>query len=173
MRPLCTEAVGRVTLGVLSARAFRTVESFEGALFVVVVPRPSGSRPAQHAARNDPFVIHTVTDTPEDGSAMPRPNPAQFVYGSATVVVSALAVLLLTGARSGPAVALTALGSLALGLGVALAVPVLRARRARRTAVGRSTVVSGSLPAAQTGAPGAQQAARTPSTEPAGIGSRH
>lgn len=65
---------------------------------------------------------------------MPRPTAAQYAYGSATVVFSAVALLLLTGA-TGP-VAVTAVGVLALGLGlvVAVAVPARRAAPRHRPA---------------------------------------
>ena len=52
---------------------------------------------------------------------MPRPTPAQFAYGSATVVLSTLAMLLLSGASSGPGVVLVTLAGLALGVLVAMA----------------------------------------------------
>lgn len=50
---------------------------------------------------------------------MPRPTPAQFVHGSVTVVLSTLAMLLLSGARSGPGVVVIAVAGLALGVLVA------------------------------------------------------
>ncbi len=52
---------------------------------------------------------------------MPRPAPAQYLYGSATVVLSTLAMLLLSGASSGPGVVLVTFAGLALGLLVAVA----------------------------------------------------
>ncbi|MFF8843200.1 hypothetical protein ACF08N_10765 [Streptomyces sp. NPDC015127] len=60
---------------------------------------------------------------------MPRPNAAQYAYGSATVVLSTVALLLLTRATSGIPVA--AIGVLALGLGLAVAF-ALPARRSAR-----------------------------------------
>ncbi|MFF3251918.1 hypothetical protein ACFYWP_13135 [Actinacidiphila glaucinigra] len=52
---------------------------------------------------------------------MPRPTPAQLTYGSATVVLSTLAMLLLLSeARSGVAVAVIAAAGLALGVLVAV-----------------------------------------------------
>ncbi|MEV1020840.1 hypothetical protein [Streptomyces sp. NPDC050264] len=57
---------------------------------------------------------------------MPRPTVAQFLYGSATVVCSTLAMLLLSQTSSGPGVAVIAVSALALGLLVALSVPVRR-----------------------------------------------
>ena len=53
---------------------------------------------------------------------MPRPTPAQIAYGSATVVLSTLALLLASQARAGLGIAVVALVSLALGLFVAHAV---------------------------------------------------
>ncbi|MFF7213410.1 hypothetical protein ACFZAU_23205 [Streptomyces sp. NPDC008238] len=64
---------------------------------------------------------------------MPRPTPAQLTYGSATVVLSTLAMLLLSEARSGFAVAVIAAAGLALGVLVAVtaAIPA-GTRRTRR-----------------------------------------
>ena len=65
---------------------------------------------------------------------MPRPTAAQFAYGSATVVFSTLAMLLLSQTASGIAVAIIALAALALGVLVALTVPMPKtARTVRRT----------------------------------------
>ncbi|WP_171166266.1 hypothetical protein [Streptomyces sp. I05A-00742] len=54
---------------------------------------------------------------------MPRPTSAQIVYGSATVVLSTLVMLLLSRTSSAAGVAVVALGALALGLLVAAVVP--------------------------------------------------
>ncbi|MEV6264989.1 hypothetical protein AB0M42_30155 [Streptomyces sp. NPDC051784] len=54
---------------------------------------------------------------------MPRPTAAQYFSGSATVVVSALVLLLLLGVESGPGVAVVCAVSMVLGLLVALALP--------------------------------------------------
>ncbi|MEU4093993.1 hypothetical protein [Streptomyces sp. NPDC026673] len=64
---------------------------------------------------------------------MPRPTPAQLTYGSATVVLSTLAMLLLSEARSGIAVAVIAFAGLVLGVLVAVtaAIPA-GARRTKR-----------------------------------------
>lgn len=59
---------------------------------------------------------------------MSRPTPAQIAYGSATVVFTTLAMLLLTGADAGPGVAVIALAALALGLLVASLVRTPRER---------------------------------------------
>ncbi|MFE7384979.1 hypothetical protein ACFU9F_31980 [Streptomyces zhihengii] len=79
---------------------------------------------------------------------MPRPTAAQYAYGSATVVFSAVALLLLTGA-TGPA-AVAVVGTLALGLGLAVAVaaPARRAAAARRRPAAES---SAPAPAARAG----------------------
>ncbi|GGR78772.1 hypothetical protein GCM10010252_16830 [Streptomyces aureoverticillatus] len=55
---------------------------------------------------------------------MPRPTVAQLAYGSATVICSALAMLLLSQAGSVPGIAVIAFASLGLGLLVALTVPL-------------------------------------------------
>ncbi|MFP8906528.1 hypothetical protein [Streptomyces atacamensis] len=67
---------------------------------------------------------------------MPRPNPAQLAYGSATVILSALAMLLVSQARSGAGIAVIASAALALGLLVAARVPLRRSSGTPRTAAG-------------------------------------
>ncbi|TQK44859.1 hypothetical protein FBY35_6389 [Streptomyces sp. SLBN-118] len=57
---------------------------------------------------------------------MPRPTAAQLAYGSATVVFSTLALLLLTRPTAVLGVAAVGVGSMALGLLVACALPVGR-----------------------------------------------
>ncbi|MFB8270234.1 hypothetical protein ACFC96_27025 [Streptomyces sp. NPDC055955] len=59
---------------------------------------------------------------------MPRPTAAQLAYGSATVIFSTLAMLLLSQTSSGLGIAVIALASLGLGLLVALTVPLPRSR---------------------------------------------
>ncbi|MFF8964239.1 hypothetical protein ACF1BK_16025 [Streptomyces globisporus] len=54
---------------------------------------------------------------------MPRPTAAQFAYGSATVVATTLALLLLFRTESGVGVAAVGATALALGLLVALRLP--------------------------------------------------
>ncbi|NSC21927.1 hypothetical protein FM076_12250 [Streptomyces albus subsp. chlorinus] len=101
---------------------------------------------------------------------MPRPNAAQLAYGSATVVCSTLAMLLLSQARSGAWIAVIAVAALALGLLVALAVPPVHATLRQRGAVGRVTAPSAALPdpvAAQRPA-----ASASASATPAGMGAR-
>ncbi|MFV0129700.1 hypothetical protein ACLGI4_18655 [Streptomyces sp. HMX112] len=71
---------------------------------------------------------------------MPRPNVAQLAYGSATVVLSTVAMLLLSRATGGLGIALIGLAALLLGLLVALSVPAT-GRRAQpaRAALRRPT----------------------------------
>ncbi|MET7934576.1 hypothetical protein [Streptomyces sp. NPDC005322] len=64
---------------------------------------------------------------------MPRPTPAQLAYGSVTVVFSTLAMLLLSQTRSALGVGIVTVAGLALGLLVAVTVPVSRASRPSRT----------------------------------------
>ncbi|GAB2742017.1 hypothetical protein [Streptomyces bullii] len=59
---------------------------------------------------------------------MPRPTVAQLVYGTCTVIFSTLAMLSLSQARSGPAIAVIAVAGLALGLLVAMTVPLPKQR---------------------------------------------
>ncbi|MBT2529868.1 hypothetical protein J7E91_32030 [Streptomyces sp. ISL-99] len=77
---------------------------------------------------------------------MPRPTAAQFAYGSATVVFSTLALLLLSQTASGIGVAIIALAALALGVLVSLTVPMPKtARTVHRT---NDAAVSGTTGAA-------------------------
>jgi hypothetical protein len=62
----------------------------------------------------------------EDTIAMPRPTAAQLAYGSCTVIFSTLAMLLLSQTSSGLGIAVIALSALALGLLVAMTVPLPR-----------------------------------------------
>jgi hypothetical protein len=64
---------------------------------------------------------------------MTRPTAAQLSYGSATVVFSTLAMLLLSRTSSGAGVAVIVVAALVLGLLVAVTVPMPKsARRAAR-----------------------------------------
>ncbi|MFE6407591.1 hypothetical protein ACFVOR_11690 [Streptomyces sp. NPDC057837] len=56
--------------------------------------------------------------------AMPRPTAAQLAYGACTVIFSTLAMLLLSQTSSGAGIALIAVAALALGLLVAMTVPL-------------------------------------------------
>ncbi|MFD9338748.1 hypothetical protein ACFWBF_30815 [Streptomyces sp. NPDC060028] len=67
---------------------------------------------------------------------MPRPTAAQLAYGSATVIVSTIAMLLLSQTSTGLGVAVISAAALALGLLVALTVPL--PRRRGRHAAGRT-----------------------------------
>ncbi|QGV80401.1 hypothetical protein [Streptomyces ficellus] len=61
---------------------------------------------------------------------MPRPTAAQLAYGSATVVFATVAMLLLSRTTTALGVALIGVAALALGLLVAMTLPVPSARRA-------------------------------------------
>ncbi|GAA1355491.1 hypothetical protein [Streptomyces beijiangensis] len=61
---------------------------------------------------------------------MPRPTAAQLSYGSATVIFSTVAMLLLSQTQTGVGVAVIVLAALVLGLLVALTVPMPKAARA-------------------------------------------
>ncbi|MGC4977747.1 hypothetical protein ACLQ2D_33260 [Streptomyces sp. DT199] len=56
--------------------------------------------------------------------AMPRPTAAQLAYGSCTVIFSTLAMLLLSQTSSGTGIAVICVAALALGLLVAMTVPL-------------------------------------------------
>ncbi|MFJ9471836.1 hypothetical protein [Streptomyces caniferus] len=55
---------------------------------------------------------------------MPRPTAAQLAYGSATVFLSTLAMLLLSQTQTGIGIAVIAIAGLGLGLLVAMTVPM-------------------------------------------------
>ncbi|MEU0007014.1 hypothetical protein ABZ079_22735 [Streptomyces sp. NPDC006314] len=57
---------------------------------------------------------------------MPRPTAAQLAYGSCTVILSTLAMLLLSQTSSGLGITVIALAALALGLLVARTAPAPR-----------------------------------------------
>ncbi|MFI0238934.1 hypothetical protein [Streptomyces sp. NPDC016845] len=69
---------------------------------------------------------------------MPRPTVPQLLYGSATVICSTLAMLLLSRTSSGPGVAVIAVSALALGLLVALSVPSRRPSAAAAAQAGQA-----------------------------------
>ena len=54
---------------------------------------------------------------------MPRPTVAQLAYGSATVICSTIAMLLLSRTSAGPGVGVIAVSALILGVFVAMSVP--------------------------------------------------
>ena len=65
---------------------------------------------------------------------MPRPTAAQLSYGSVTVVFSTLAMLLLSRTESGLGIAVIGTAALALGLLVAVTVPLPARRRTAKAA---------------------------------------
>ncbi|MFJ9410860.1 hypothetical protein [Streptomyces sp. NPDC101393] len=69
---------------------------------------------------------------------MPRPTATQLVYGSATVFLSTLAMLLLSQTQTGIGVAVIAIAGLGLGLLVAMTVPMPRLSRVVRRHVVRT-----------------------------------
>ncbi|MFF1838886.1 hypothetical protein ACFVXE_32565 [Streptomyces sp. NPDC058231] len=64
---------------------------------------------------------------------MPRPTAAQLSYGSVTVVFSTLAMLLLSRTSSGIGIAVIGTAALALGLLVAVTVPLPRRMKTGKT----------------------------------------
>ncbi|MFF3496619.1 hypothetical protein ACFYWS_35365 [Streptomyces sp. NPDC002795] len=95
---------------------------------------------------------------------MPRPTVAQLAYGSATVVCSTIAMVLLSRTESGPGIPVIAVSALILGLFVAMSVPT----RKRGTAAAKERVpaqrLSTTVPSPS--APTSAEAARA--REPAG-----
>ncbi|MCX4508799.1 MULTISPECIES: hypothetical protein [Streptomyces] len=78
---------------------------------------------------------------------MPRPTAAQLAYGSATVVISTVAMLLLSRTTTGIGVAVIGVAALALGLLVAVTVPApakagTTARAARTVQVNRTAALA-------------------------------
>ncbi|MFF2508379.1 hypothetical protein ACFVTY_34205 [Streptomyces sp. NPDC058067] len=84
---------------------------------------------------------------------MPRPTAAQLAYGSATVICSTLAMLLLSRTSSGLGVAVIAVAALGLGLLVAMTVPLPGQRSAAAsvpsTASAASAVIEERVPGRQ------------------------
>ncbi|MGW0184341.1 hypothetical protein ACWDV7_01085 [Streptomyces sp. NPDC003362] len=68
---------------------------------------------------------------------MRRPTAAQLAYGSCTVILSTLAMLLLSQTSSVVGISLIAVGALVLGLLVALTVPARTPRTAPASPVAR------------------------------------
>ncbi|MFE3599373.1 hypothetical protein [Streptomyces sp. NPDC059142] len=95
---------------------------------------------------------------------MPRPTAAQLAYGSATIVCSTLAMLLLSGTSTGIGVAVIGVAALGLGLLVAMTVPLPRKDRAARAATPRRGTGAES-PARTTSVPG-------PRTQGSGLGAQ-
>ncbi|MET9363134.1 hypothetical protein ABZX93_19755 [Streptomyces sp. NPDC006632] len=77
---------------------------------------------------------------------MPRPTAAQLSYGSATVVFSTVAMLLLSRTESGIGVAVIVLAALLLGLLVAVTVPMPLPRRTRADANDRTAPAADAAP---------------------------
>ncbi|BDM66963.1 hypothetical protein HEK616_04500 [Streptomyces nigrescens] len=69
---------------------------------------------------------------------MPRPTATQLAYGSATVFLSTLAMLLLSQTRTGIGVAVIAIAGLGLGLLVAMTAPMPGVSRVVRRHVVRA-----------------------------------
>ncbi|GAA2982357.1 hypothetical protein [Streptomyces fulvorobeus] len=100
---------------------------------------------------------------------MPRPTAAQLSYGSVTVVFSALAMLLLSGTGSLAGVAVVCTTALALGLLVAVTVPL-----PTRTGGARSAGTTASAPAGvRTPQPGGGAPARVPAARAAERAGQH
>ena len=93
---------------------------------------------------------------------MPRPTAAQLAYGSCTVIFSTLAMLLLSQTNSGVGIAVIALSALALGLLVAMTVPL--PRRTPTATPAAAPVVEQRVPA---GRPTVSVGASEPVREPA------
>ncbi|MFG3285742.1 hypothetical protein [Streptomyces sp. NPDC048111] len=95
---------------------------------------------------------------------MPHPTAAQLSYGSATVVFSTVAMLLLSRTESGVGVAVIVLAALLLGLLVAVTVPMPQARRARAdaNADGRTAPAAGAVPVDRAAVGETSGAARVP-----------
>ncbi|MGW6674350.1 hypothetical protein ACWGBU_40110, partial [Streptomyces vinaceus] len=108
---------------------------------------------------------------------MPRPTAAQLFYGSATVVVSTIAMLLLSQTSTGRGIAVITTAALALGLLVALtaASPRRRGRHAAPAGTARATArtprvspgVTEITPASGSGSALGSAAGTTPAPVPA------
>ncbi|UUN27137.1 hypothetical protein [Streptomyces sp. FIT100] len=94
---------------------------------------------------------------------MPRLTAAQLAYGSATVVLSTVAMLLLSRTTTGVGIAVIGVAALALGLLVAVTVPLpvrakakaahtVRTNRGAAVASAASVVEAARVPVAHTGA---------------------
>ncbi|MFD3928451.1 hypothetical protein [Streptomyces sp. NPDC058614] len=96
---------------------------------------------------------------------MPRPTAAQLAYGSCTVILSTLAMLLLSQTSSGPGIVAITLSALVLGLLVALTVPLPKPARAVKVPV--VPVLEGRVPAPRETASVAASVTSEPVREPA------
>ncbi|MEU5213757.1 hypothetical protein [Streptomyces sp. NPDC020742] len=77
---------------------------------------------------------------------MPRPTATQLVYGSATVFLATLAMLLLSQTQTGIGVAVIAIAGLGLGLLVAMTASIPGVSRVVRRHVVRSAPPAGPAP---------------------------
>lgn len=98
-------------------------------------------------------------------TAMPRPTAAQLAYGSCTVILSTLAMLLLSQTSSGPGIVAITLSALVLGLLVALTVPL--PKPARTVQVPVVPVLEGRVPVQRETASVAASVTSEPVREPA------
>ncbi|MGW0082437.1 hypothetical protein [Streptomyces sp. NPDC003393] len=80
---------------------------------------------------------------------MPRPTAAQLAYGSCTVILSTLAMLLLSQTSSGLGIAVVALAALALGILVAMTVPLPKAHAAPAAAATATAAAAATGPDAR------------------------
>ncbi|MFF3610243.1 hypothetical protein [Streptomyces sp. NPDC002580] len=71
---------------------------------------------------------------------MPRPTAAQLAYGSCTVIFSTFAMLLLSQTSSSLGIVLITLSSLALGLLVAMTVPLPKPARSTAAALAHERI---------------------------------
>ncbi|MZD07841.1 hypothetical protein GTW43_22550 [Streptomyces sp. SID5785] len=102
---------------------------------------------------------------------MPRPTVAQLAYGSATVICSTIAMLLLSRTSAGPGVGVIAVSALILGVFVALSVPRPKADPPARPETARTGQVPAQRLASTLSSPavsGASESVREPAHGPAG-----
>ncbi|MEV0091841.1 hypothetical protein [Streptomyces sp. NPDC050738] len=88
---------------------------------------------------------------------MPRPTAAQLSYGSATVIFSTVAMLLLSRTETGVGVGVIVLAALVLGLLVALTVPMPKAARAVLEDHAAASVPPARVPQPRTSRTGAER----------------
>ncbi|MFF8596100.1 hypothetical protein ACF061_32645 [Streptomyces sp. NPDC015220] len=101
---------------------------------------------------------------------MPRPTAAQLAYGSCTVILSTLAMLLLSQTSSGLGITVIALAALALGLLIAMTVPLPGAREAAPADTAPATHPEATTATARaTVSAGRQRAPERRETVPAGV----
>jgi hypothetical protein len=98
-------------------------------------------------------------------TALPRPTAAQLAYGSCTVILSTLAMLLLSQTSSGVGIVAITLSALVLGLLVAMTVPLPKSARTVQVPV--VPVLARRVPAQRETASVAASVASEPVREPA------